>query len=113
MCGLSFFSGWKQPEKIKKKENKKMKVPYFLTGAFWPVKEIKNQALHITASILISFLIYLIFSDIPVSFIGVLFFALGMELDHYAKNPSKEKMIDCIRDFCFYLLGFFIFWGIV
>jgi len=90
-----------------------MKVPYFLTVVFWPAKEIKNQALHITASILISFLIYLIFSDVPVSFVAVLFFALGMEIDHYAKNPSIEKFMDCIRDFCFYLFGFCLVWWMI
>ncbi len=90
-----------------------MRLSFLFESGFWTVKEFKNQMMHITGAILISLIIYFIFKDIPSCFIGVFSFALGMEVDHYFKNPSLQKFADCIRDFCFYLLGFFIFWGII
>lgn len=82
---------------------------YILTRAAWPRKEIKNQCLHTLAGIGIGLIAYMLFGILTHNtdfiYVSVACFASGMEIDQYAKVPSKIKLIDCIRDFCFYMLG--------
>jgi len=78
---------------------------YLLTRAAWPRKEIKNQCYHTLAGIAIGLISYAICRDVSAVYVSVACFSLGMEIDHYAKSPGRIKLYDCIRDFCFYMIG--------
>lgn len=78
---------------------------YLFTRSAWPKKEIKNQCYHTLAGIVIGLIAYAICQDIASVYVSVCCFAAGMEIDQYFKVPGKIKLIDCIRDFCFYMAG--------
>lgn len=81
---------------------------YIFTKEFWPSKEVKNQALHFSAGTVLSILSYRATWLICTMFLTVITVAFCIEVYQYVKEPSKEKLVDCIRDFVFYILAPFM-----
>ncbi len=78
---------------------------YIFTKQAWPQKEIKNQMKHLAGGAALSILTLWIFIDPAFSFYAVACFAAGIEGDQYFKAPGKLKLVDCIRDAIFYMIG--------
>ena len=84
---------------------------YILTKAAWSQKELKNQCYHFATGALIALCAGMIFTQSVAMLICPALFAAGMEIDQYWKDRTKIKLIDCIRDFMFYMAGAVAVWG--
>lgn len=75
-----------------------------LSKEFWPEKEIKNQCVHIVVAEVIALIMFLV-SGVLAGILSVVCFGICIESYQYFKARSLEKLIDCLRDFIFYLIG--------
>jgi hypothetical protein len=78
----------------------------------WDLNELKNQLLHITAGVVLTYWIYYItnINDYKLLFVGLIV-GVGVEIYQYFFQDSKVLHIqDRVRDVFFYVVGSILIW---